>query len=659
MTKVANSKIDVMDERDWILKRPTIYLGPTSFNENEFYFPQFKEFKTTKYTPAVQKIFDEVLENSVDEYIRTKGKYADIISVDINPDNSITVKDNGRGLPIEFYLERHFIDPWSCCSCRLDTKVESRKHSDHIPTCEFIKKDIEFKERFKDKYTPEVIFTVLRSGSNFNDNEGGRQGMGVNGVGVSLVALFSNRFSVKTYQNNKSYYQEFNDMLMTISTPKVKDISSTDTGTEITFLPNFEFFKSNGWNVDMIQKRIIDLAYAHPKIKFKFNGETIQSRKIVEYLYADTTKDTFEMIEGNNVRFLLTSNTTGDFKCASFVNGANVFKGGHHVNYPVNEIINYIRPKLEKKFKIELSPKDIRNHISCFVWLNMANPLFSSQTKEEIINTPQEIKTYFDDCLDEKFFKKILANDIIVNKIVEEALAKKALADQVNINRAKKAISKRKVKKLLDANSSDRKKCTLFLCEGDSAMSNSEGVRDQQHHAFLALKGKVLGVYDANISKILANEEIKDIVASIGLKIGDDSIEGLRYGKIVLLTDQDTDGAHIKSLLVSFFYKFWPSLYDKGVICDIDTPLYIASNGKEKIYIYDKEQYTKLLNEGKLKDFTVKYFKGLAGLKKDDWDYFLNRSPKYIPLSRTNKTDEMLDIVFGPSSEKRKVWLGQ
>jgi len=613
---VENSKIIALDEREWLLKRPTVYLGPTSANSQEFYFPQYHKFQNTLYIPALQKLADEVIENAVDEYIRTDGKYANIISVTINNDWSMTVIDNGRGLPIE-------------------------KH--HQP-------------QYKDKWVPEVIFTVMRSGSNFDDEN--RDGIGVNGVGVSLTTLFSNQFSVKTYQNHKSYYQEFNNMLLEISKPKIKDISSSATGTEITFLPNFEFFQATGWNVDMIQKRVIDLAYAHPGIKFKFNGETIKARKIIDYLFEDTTKESFEIEEGKNVRFIITTNNNGDFKFASFVNGANVFKGGHHIEYPLDEIINFIRPKLERKHKIELKPKDIRNHVSIFVWLNMKTPLFSSQTKEEIINTPAEIKSYFDDVLSERFYKKILSNNVIVDKIIEEAIAKKAISEKVEENRKKKEIKTHKVEKLLDANSDDRKKCILFLCEGDSAMSNSEGVRDLDYHAFLPLRGKVLNVYDVTTLKVLQNDVVKDITKTIGLEIGKKP-EELSYGKIVLLTDADPDGAHIKSLLVNLFFKFWPSLFDDGLVCDINPPLYIANKGKEKIYIYSTTEYEDLNNKGKLKGMHISYFKGLAGLEKEDWNYLLNIESRFTPIKRTNSTVAFLDIIFGPDSNKRKEWLSK
>lgn len=619
--KVDNSKIIALDEREWLLKRPTIHLGPTSLNEVEFYFPQFKEFRITSFIPALQKLFDEVLENSVDEFIRTKGKYADIITVDINEDHSITVTDNGRGLPIE-------------------------KH-DH--------------PEYKDKYVPEVIFTVMRSGSNFDDDS--RAGIGANGVGVSLVALFSNSLKVKTYQNNQQYTQEFNNMLLDISKPKVKDISSDATGTEITFLPNFEFFKAKNWNVDVIEKRVIDLAYSHPKIKFKFNGKTIKTKKIVDYLCnmeeGECNKDIYEMAEGEHARFIITTNDTGDFKFGAFVNGANTFKGGEHINQPLNEIINYIRPKLEKKYKITLSPKDIKNHIIVFVWVDMKTPWFSSQTKEEIINKATEVKPYFDDILNEGFYKRILKNDIIVNKIVEEALAKKALNDQIDVNRKQKKLSSHKVPKLLDANGKDRENCTLFICEGDSASSKAESVRDRNYHAFLPSKGKILNVLDVPAAKVLANDEIKNIMSSIGIKLGDNETTPLRFGRIVPLADADPDGMHITSLFCNFIFKYWPWMFDKGIICTLKPPLYIAEKGKEKIYIYDKEEHDELLRGGKLKGYNISYFKGLAGLETDDWKYFLNTNPKFVSIKRTNKTGEKIEIAFGESADKRKEWLAE
>lgn len=604
---MKKNKIVALEEREWIKLRPSIYLGSTSVNEVEMFFPQDNKYKKISYVPALQKLFDEVLENSIDEYIRTEGKHADTISVTVDSDNTVTVTDNGTGLPIE-------------------------KH-----------------HQFPDKWTPEIIFTKLRSGSNF---EGDREGIGVNGVGVSLVVLFSEYFKVKTWNSGKQYKQEFTQMLALEGEPKVttKD-SQVGTGTTIIFRPSFEFFKAKGWCLPLMHKRVIDLAYSFPDITFKFNGEKIKGKRKLDYVQGD--KERWEVIQGESATILLTSHDHGENKSTSFVNGANTFLGGQQIAYPMGAIVDYIRPRLEKKYKIELKPRDINAHLEVFVWLKMKNPDFSSQTKESLINVPDDVAPYFKDVLTETFYKKILANETIVNKIIEEALAKKAIKDQIELKKAGKKIATKKVPKLREANSSDRDKCTLFLTEGDSALSNSSTVRDTKHHAFLPLRGKILNTYGENPQKVLANNEIADIMNCIGLSISVKNPVDIRYGRIVLLTDADVDGGHISSLLINFFYQYWPSLFEEGKICLLKTPLYIAEKDKQKTYLYTQKEY----DDGKFKTWKVSYFKGLAGLSVEDWDYFLNKNPQFVEVTLTDKTPAFIEMVFGGDADKRKEWL--
>ena len=607
---MKHNKITVLEERDWLLKRPSIFLGATTFTKQEFFFSDEGKFKEIIYLPALQKLFDEVLENAIDENIRTKGKYATNISVDVNDDNSITVYDSGRGLEI------------------------SKHH------------------QYPDQYIPEVIFTKLRSGSNFEDIE--RNTIGVNGVGVSLVVLFSSKFTIKTQNNNKIYKQVFSDMLLEKTEPSIKLSTSDNTYTEITFLPNFEYFKVDGWNKELIKKRVFDLAFLYPDIKFKFNGEKIQAKKFKDYIQNYSAELIYE--EGDNGKLIVSTNDLSDAKFVSFINGAHCFQGGSHIDYIYQELVNNLRPKLEKIYKLSLRPQDIKNHISIFSQLNINNPTFSTQTKEKIINSSDEIKPLLNDILTDKFYKKILNNKIIVEKIVEEARAKKALQEQIDTNKKQKQIIKKKVHKLIDANGFDREKCILFLTEGDSACASGNLVRDTKLHGFLPLRGKVLNVRDLPTTKVLANEEIQDILNSVGLRVGSKA-DNLRFGKIVLLTDEDPDGSAIKALLINFFFKYWKELFEQRKICFLKTPLYIAKIKDEKTYLYDMKDLESFKLSHKKDTYKLTYFKGLGGLEEADWEYFLNTNPLYETVSIDCKTDDKLEMSFGDDSVRRKEWL--
>lgn len=483
-----NDEHVVLDELVWIKKRPHIYLGNNSPIEMEFYFPQYQKYKVTRFVPSLQKLFDEVIENCTDEAIRTKYGYANKISIDIDKnDGKIIIKDNGRGLPI-------------------------KKHN---------------QKEFSDKYVPEVIYSVLRSGSNFIDE---RNTVGMNGLGCKLTNIFSNIFKVKTYQYNKQYEQTFKNMLEETGDPIVKNIASDKNGTEITFIPNFEYFGETTWNYDMITKKVHDMAFLFPQIKFKLNDENIKLRKLKDYII-NHTQD-FELIEGKQAKIMITSSDNGNGKFTAILNGANTFEGGSNVDYPLNEIINYIRPKLQKKHKIELKPKDIRDHIGFFVWLQMKNPQYTSQTKEKITNPENEIKDYFDDVLKKSFFDKILKNKVIIEKIIEEAIAKRDIKNQVDMRKKQKAKKKAKSAKLMEANSKDRMKCICFITEGDSSMENASPVRDTEYHAFHPLRGKILNVFNMPFSEAYKSAEIQDIMNTLGLEFGQRAIEEGKWFEI-------------------------------------------------------------------------------------------------------------------------------
>lgn len=605
MTKYT--KIRVLEEFEWIRQRPTIYLGSTELVNQEFYFIDEGKFKTVAFVPALHKLFEEILENSVDEYIRTKGEYANKIDVNVNPNGTVTIEDNGRGLEIA-------------------------KH-----------------HQFPDLYIPEVIFTKLRSGSNF---DGIRDGIGVNGLGAVLTVLFSETFSLITSSHGTKYSQTYDDMLNYIYKPHISTAPKSAHYTAITFFPAFDFFKADNWNMELLRKRVVDLAFCFPGIKFTFNNVRITSKKFKDIAENYDNDNVYE--EGKSGKVLVCANQEGELKHHSYVNGANTYLGGPHIDYLVNSIINELRPKIEKKTKLSLKPADIKNHLAIFTQINIDNPIFSSQTKEKIINPAEEIKAVFDDILTPKFYRKILNNDNIINKIVEEARAKEKLKELQTVKSKQKQITKKKVLKLLESNSKIREKCILFITEGDSAAASAGLIRDPNIHAFLPLRGKVLNTYDMAPSEVLHNEEIQSLLNATGLVIGEEPYN-LRYGKIVILSDEDPDGDSIKGLLLTFFFKYWKSLFTQNKICFLKTPLYIAEKGSEKIYIYDKAHLESL--GSKIKGYKLTYFKGLGGLEKEDWNYFLNTNPRYVNITSIDGAKDSLKLAFSDNADNRKKWL--
>ncbi len=621
MTK--KSEIQVLDEREWILKRPSIYLGSAKPVEvDNLYFIKEARFKSVIFVPALQKLFDECVENAVDEYTRTK-KEDFRIEVTFNENKSITVSDNGRGLEIE-------------------------KH-----------------HQFPDLYVPEVIFTKLRSGSNFGDI---REGVGVNGLGISLTVLFSDHFQVVTYNNKKKYKQEFLNMLKEESEPVIKSISSDRTGTEITFLPNFKFFEQDDWNYELITKKVYDLAYFYPDIKFVLNGEKIKVKDFKHYI--DNYTENYVYAGTDEAEILVTDNPndTG-FRFHVIVNGANVYNGGSVIDYTINNVMGRLRPKLEKKFKVDLKPADFKDNINVFLQMKLTNPLFTSQTKDTLSNTYGEIGEVLLPILsNEGFLNKLYKQDGIVNAIVKRATERNELA---KLKELKKGNRKGKraftfVNKLHDATSAERDKCVLFLTEGDGARGAIDGNRNPKFHATLPLKGKPLNITGEKLSTVVANKELQEIILSI-FKINEKEISDLylgkiqpelRYGKIVIATDTDPDGFAIRALLINFFWTYFPWLIKNGNLKILTTALLIAKKGKEKKYFFSKEEFEQI--KDKYKDWAVKYYKGLGSYDDagdEDMEHFLKEDENWITVVADEYTNNILKMAFDGDSGPRKTWL--
>jgi len=562
--------IQILSDIEHVLKRPSMYCG--NINEetyNTYVYENDKIIqKDTPQIPALLKLFDEIISNSLDEAIRTSFKYATKIKVTFNEKTgSVTVEDNGRGLPIEF------------------------------------------NEEFK-KWTPEIIFTHLKAGSNFDDDNK-EMLVGQYGVGGSLVPIFSRKFSIDTCNGVKRYKQTFENHLQIKNKPVIVD--SKNHYTNITYEPNYDYFKVSDEvreNLALLyKKRVKDLSFAYPEITFWFCNEKIAAPKLkafVEQIY-----NVYESNEVKNGRIALFYSDT-EFQQMSFVNGAYTVRGGTHVEYATSKIIDYIRAYLKKKHKLEVKPIDIRSKLFLLISIRMKNPQFESQTKERLISN-NGFKELIDELIDEKFLKLILKNDEIILPIVESYKLKIQVKENIDLKNLAKQTKKTRINKYYPAT---RFKKYLVLTEGDSACNGLMSVLGRDTYSYFPLKGKPLNVLEAKIDKIKNNEEIKNIVQILNLRLDVDNQTKLNYEYILIAADQDLDGMSIRGGLVGFFYKFGTSLLEAGRVAFLRTPIVVGFDkaGNIKDFYFSLEDY----NKNKKSAHKYSYMKGLSSWESTD-----------------------------------------
>jgi len=607
------AEIKILDEINHALLRPEIWVGSTqSVTKSHWVVDQEKICKKEiEFVPAILKLIDEVLTNSIDEALKTNFKFSNKIMIDVDVDGTITIADNGRGLSIEW--------------------------------------DEENKE-----YSAALAFLKLRAGSNFIDSEN-NVSIGRFGVGVSLTNIFSKYFEVKTTntegksmhlicQNNSREY-----------IAKVRKVSGP-SGTMIKWKIDFEYFKINGIDETMLgllKKRIYDLAMIFPEIKFKFNGITIRTSLFKEYVKCFNKP--YVIFESGDFKFAVMPSE--EYSFLSFVNGVETFRGGTHIDGIVWALVKELQIKIQKKCKIkEVKPKDISDKLLFVVSArNVQNPKFDSQTKEKLINQWGEISKYFSlNGSVTTIVDKIVSYPEILDPIVETYLLKQQKKDLEEVKQKNKNIhSRKKIAKLIDAQSNEKNKCVLFLTEGDSAGGTALEVRNKQYHAFLPLRGKVLNVLNCKDKEVLDNQEIQSIMGCIGLRLREKAID-LNYGKIVLLTDADPDGNCITALLINFFYKYWPELFEQKIICKYKSPIIIAEKKGDIRKYYTIEEFNQ--DQKNLKDYKISYNKGLGGLDKEEYRKMLN-DPIIDTYCFDDKGKLSIETIFGYDSQLRKTWL--
>lgn len=507
MTKTIEERYKKLSQREHVLLRPGTYVGSVNVElkklfviENINLLDELKIVnKIVNYNPAYIKIFDEILSNASDHSIRTnKVKY---IKVNVFQD-SISIENDGPGIPVEIHKE-HGI------------------------------------------YVPELLFANLLTGENYNDNDN-RVVIGTNGLGGKLVSIFSKKFIVETADGKNKYVQVFENNLEIINKPTITPCKSNYT--KITYYPDFERFGLTE-NTDEIQqillRRTLDISSYCPNLNIYYNDNLLNIKNFKDYMKLHLNDDSeifYEKLNGD-WEVGVSSSFDDNFQQISLVNGNNTYVGGTHVNYITNQIVNKVIETLEKKHKkIKIKPNDVKNKLFIFLNSKVVNPVFDSQTKENLSTRLTQAHVGNIEVSD-KFIKQISQSAIVED--ILNYIQLRENADLKKLNKGK--TSKVKIKKLDDANfagTSQSEKCILFLAEGDSGAGTiitgfSSTGRD--YYGSFPLKGKPLNVLDVSMTKIKENDEIKNIITALGLEFGKKytSTKDLRYGKVVFASDAD------------------------------------------------------------------------------------------------------------------------
>jgi DNA gyrase subunit B len=563
-TKYDADKIKVLEGLAAVRKTPSMYIGNVDIE-------------------GLHHLVYEVVDNSVDEAL---AGYCDFVKVSIHSDNSITVDDNGRGIPVGIH------------------KTEK------IPAVE-------------------VVMTKLHAGGKF-DHDSYKVSGGLHGVGVSVVNALSSFLEVEIRSEGKVYYQSYRRGKVASA---LEVIGKTKrAGTRVHFVPDPEIFKSIDFSFDIISQRLRELAFLNKGLKILLEDERIGKKKeyyykggivsFVEYLNKGRTalnKKPFYMEaekEGVSIEVSVQYNDSFAEKIFSFANNIRTKEGGSHVigfKSALTRTINYYAStnNLPKTLQEKISGEDVREGLTAVISIKLKFPQFEGQTKTKLGNS--EVKGLVEALVNEKLGSFLEENPTvarkIITKVVEAARAREAARRARDIARKKGALAEGSLPgKLADCQETEPARRELFIVEGDSAGGSAKQGRDRKFQAILPLKGKIINVEKARFDKMLKSEEVKTMITALGTGVGRDeySIDKLRYHKIIIMTDADVDGSHIRTLLLTFFYRMMPDLIDRGYLYIAQPPLFRIGKGKEAVYIKHEGELDDLLMRRICHDKVVK-----------------------------------------------------
>ena len=603
-------QIQILEGLEAVRKRPGMYIGSTS-------------------SRGLHHLVYEIVDNSVDEAL---AGYCDHIQVFINPDNSITVIDNGRGIPVGI------------------------NHKAGLPAVE-------------------VVLTVLHAGGKFGGG-GYKVSGGLHGVGASVVNALSDWLEVEICHEGKVYRQRYEKGHVVYKLKVVDECDPEKTGTKVTFLPDETIFEDTVFDYDTLKQRFREMAFLtkglrisltdlrdeEPKERvFHYEGGI---KEFVQYLnrsktplyeqiiYCEGTKDNVEVEVAMQHNDSYTDNTYG------FVNNITTPEGGTHVvgfrNAITKTFNDYARKnKLLKDSEPNLSGEDIREGLTAIISVKIEDPQFEGQTKQKLGNS--EARGAVDSIVSSQLQIFLEQNPAIGKSIVEKSVmaqrAREAARKARDLTRRKSALEGMSLPgKLADCSDKDPSKCEIYIVEGDSAGGSAKTARDRATQAILPLRGKILNVEKARLDKIYGNAEIKAMITAFGTGIHDDfDISKLRYHKIIIMTDADVDGAHISTLLLTFLYRFMPELIKQGYVYLAQPPLYKLEKNKKVWYAYSDEELAKIISEvGRDQNNKIQRYKGLGEMDAEQlWDTTMD--PQHRILRRVTMDDETsseLDLTF-------------
>ncbi|AXF41446.1 DNA-dependent ATPase [Acinetobacter phage SH-Ab 15599] len=607
------AKYKKLDEIDHVLLRPARYVG--SINPVELKTWYIEDGKIVEGTlvssPAFHKLFDEIISNSADHARTKEGKNLNKITVDVDPvEGRIVVRDNG-GIPVV-------------------------KHPEY------------------NQYIPEMIFGELRSGSNFSDDADSLT-TGQNGEGASLVNIFSKEFRVQTVYKGMMFNQVFTDHMKTRTEPDVSEMMPCGNGTTISYKPDLSILNAS-FDIDtlrLIERRCYEIAFTNPNLEVFYNGKKININTFEDFIKAYEPECTIQSQD----RWIIGVSLSKDgFKHVSFVNSTPSFDGGTHVDYVSEKIVEAVRSHIEKKTKQKVPPSDIKNNLRLFIDCKINNPRYNSQTKEKLITSVKDYGSQLK--LSEKFIKQLLASPTVAS-IVEWAKRRQLLNGLKEMEAEVEAIRKagyHDIPKYRPATSTNRDQCILFLAEGDSALNPFKAASDPKIHGLFPLRGKPENSYDKDVKSVFT-QEILYVLSILNLKLGDTNYDKMRYKKVVIASDADLDGMHIRGLLVLFFKNFFPELLKQGRIMFLNTPIFLVKYKNKEYDFYDERSYKEFI-EDKPKAVT-KYCKGLGSHDSVKFLSFLSNPDCYVQVEYDEERDDpLLSLSFDPDrADDRKEWV--
>jgi DNA gyrase subunit B len=629
--------ISVLKGLEAVRKRPAMYIGDVS-------------------SRGLHHLINEVVDNCIDEAL---AGYNDRVIVTIKKDGSVSVEDKGRGIPVDI----HPVEKVSAL---------------------------------------EVVMTVLHAGGKFDKNSYKVSG-GLHGVGVSVVNALSEWMTAEVRRDNKIYFQEYRKGIPVEKVKQSGTYKGDSTGTTITFKPDGEIFRTTKFNFETVAERMRELAYLNKEVTmilkdekenleetFRFKGGLIDFVKYLDETRTAMHKPVYIEGEKENTPVEISFEYSDSYSenIHTYVNNINTVEGGTHLvgfRTALTRTFNnyaYKNGLIKENSKITLSGDDFREGLTAVISVKVMEPQFEGQTKTKLGNS--EVKSIVETIVGEKLSEFLEENPSVGKKVIEKCMraaeAREAARKARDLVRRKNALDSMHLPgKLADCSINDPEHCEIYIVEGDSAGGSAKQGRDRRFQAILPIKGKILNVEKAKLNKILENQEIQAMIAAIGAGIGEEfNPEKSRYGKIILMTDADVDGSHIRTLLLTFLYRHMKELITFGKVYIAQPPLYKVKKGKEEHYAFDDEERDKILKqfkkdikakagieeegevdeEGQPKGVVISRYKGLGEMNPEQlWSTTMNpetRTVLQVSVESAAAADKIFETLMGDAVEPRR-----